>query len=92
MHAKLYHNMFIAELLVDYRTTLQRRHTDMASATSCDSSSVGVDEAVVTLSSELNVSVWSQSEQCWQVSVTPAVQLQYNFWPEITLFLFYNIV
>jgi len=28
---------------------------------------VGIDEAVVTLSSELSVSVWSQSVECYQV-------------------------
>jgi len=36
----------------------------------CDgiqSDSIGVDEALVTISSELSVSVWSQSTECWQV-------------------------
>ena len=34
-----------------------------------DSPGVGIDEALVTVTSELNVSVWSQSDECSQVSL-----------------------
>ena len=32
-----------------------------------DTRHVGIDEAVITVSSQLSVSVWSQSDQCYEV-------------------------
>jgi len=32
-----------------------------------DARHLGIDEAVITVSSELSVSIWSQSDQCYEV-------------------------